>query len=100
MTGKPSKTWVLTLNNYTDEDEASIRRWDSDEYVTRLVISKEVGENGTPHYQGAVTFKVAKRLSALKKLHSRIHWEEAKASDAGLYCVKDGSIVLINADVS
>lgn len=98
MAGKPCKTWALTLNNYTDEDEACLRRWDSDEFVTRMIITKEVGESGTPHYQGAITFKVAKRMSALKKLHSRIHWEEAKCSDAGLYCLKSDSVVLINAD--
>lgn len=95
---KPSKSWVFTLNNYTPEDEVLMNNWNTSEFVSRMTVTKEVGENGTPHFQGAVTFKVAKRMTALKKLHSRIHWEVAKASDAGLYCLKDGSIVVVNSD--
>lgn len=95
---KPSKTWAFTLNNYTDADEAQMVTWSSDTFVSKMVVTKEVGESGTPHLQGAVTFKIAKRLTALKKLHSRIHWELAVCSDAGLYCLKDGSVVLVNVD--
>lgn len=95
---KLSKTWTLTLNNYTDEDEATLRRWDNEEFVSRFIVTKEIGDSGTPHYQGAVTFKVGKRMSALKKLHPRVHWEIAKCSDAGLYCLKHGSESFINSD--
>lgn len=88
-----AKTWVFTINNYTDEDVALMHTWSTE--VARIAASKEVGEEGTPHIQGAVTFKTAKRLSAVKKLHSRAHWERAKAKDAFLYCVKEGSEVIV-----
>lgn len=71
--GSPSKTWIFTINNYTDDEVAFFR--DRIDGVTRLVVSKEIGEAGTPHLQGYVTFKKAKRLSALKKIVPRAHWE-------------------------
>lgn len=98
MTDKPHKTWAFTLNNYTDDDKTTMVNWSAPTFVSKMVVTLEVGEGGTPHFQGAVTFRVAKRLTALKKLHSRIHWEVAACSDAGLYCLKDGSIVLVNVD--
>jgi len=98
MSAKPSKTWVFTINNWTEDDITLMGNWNSPEFVNRLTVTKEVGESGTPHLQGAVTFIVAKRMSALKKLHSKAHWEVAVASDAALYCLKDGSDVVVNAD--
>lgn len=98
MTGKPSKTWVFTINNYTDNDLVLLNNWNHDEFVSRLTATKEVGEQGTPHIQGAVTFKVAKRLSSLKKLHKEAHWEIRKCTDAALYCIKSDSDIVVNAD--
>ncbi len=43
--------------------------------VRYLTYQKEVGENGTPHFQGYVEFEQAKRLSAVKKISPRAHWE-------------------------
>jgi len=64
--------------------------------VNKMIVSKEVGESGTPHLQGAITFKRVYRLAALKKLCPRAHWEPAKAKDCFNYCLKDGSEVVIN----
>lgn len=89
MENKPVKTWVFTLNNWTPTELDNILHWD----VTRLVVGEEVGDEGTPHLQGAVTFKRAYRLAALKKLQSRAHWEIALAADAFNYCGKDGNMV-------
>lgn len=93
---KPSKTWDLTLNNYTDADVALLTSWSED--VNRMVVSKEVGEHGTPHLQGRITFKRAYRITALKKLHPRAHWEVTLAAQDFLYVQKEGSEVVVNVD--
>lgn len=91
-----SKTWVFTINNYTDEDVA----WCTNiaEQANMCVATREVGESDTPHIQGAVTFKRAYRLTQLKKLHDRAHWEPAKTSDPGIYCLKADSDVIVNVN--
>jgi len=50
-----SKSWVLTLNNYSDEEYGSLKTgfrkpWD-------YILGKEIGESGTPHIQGYVKFQ-------------------------------------------
>jgi len=82
-----SKRWVFTLNNYTSDHEDYLRSLD----CVYLVFGKEVGESGTPHLQGFVTFKTMHRLSAMKKLLPTAHWEIAKAESdkAANYCKKD-----------
>lgn len=47
---------VFTLNNYTD-DEVNAIKDSSDIHYKWIIFGKEVGENGTPHLQGA--FSVA-----------------------------------------
>lgn len=80
------KTWTFTLNNYTNNDIQLIKDWEKN----YLIFGKEVGESGTPHLQGVITFKKANRLSALKKLHNRIHWEPCKERNAAInYCMKE-----------
>lgn len=91
---KVSKTWDFTLNNFTDEDIDMLKRWTDD--VGRMVVSKEVGEEGTPHLQGRVTFRRAYRLSGLKKLHGKMHWEPTKCKQDFLYVMKEGGEVIID----
>lgn len=85
-----ARTWIYTLNNYTEEDITFLKELT----VSMHVCGKEVGENGTPHLQGAITFKRSYRLAGLKKLNNRIHWEIAKAKDPENYCLKEGNIVI------
>ncbi len=89
---KPCKTWVYTLNHPTKKEIETLKE---------LTVSKhrsclEVGEEGTPHLQGAITFKRAYRLTQLKKLFPRIHWEGAKVIDAENYCIKGDILININ----
>lgn len=84
-----AKTWMFTLNNWTQAELDNILRWD----VTRLRVAEETGEEGTKHLQGCVTFKRSYRLAACKKLQSRAHWEVAKAIDCFNYEAKDGNVV-------
>ncbi|UYD39139.1 MAG: replication associated protein [Wigfec virus K19_691] len=84
----PNKSWTFTLNNYTDTE---INILDNIE-VNYIIYGKEVGENNTPHLQGFITFKKANRLSALKKILPRAHWEKAISSEAAInYCMKEGN---------
>ena len=82
------KRWVFTLNNYSPEEVERVRSFSS-RYV---VFGREVGASGTPHLQGFVIFKNAQRITALKKLLPRAHWEPAKGTSeqASTYCKKDG----------
>lgn len=92
MTGN-SKSWIYTLNNYTDEDIEQIKAWDN---VTMHRCCKEIGSEGTKHLQGAITFIRTYTIKALKKLNPKIHWEKAKTKDADIYCTKGEIIININ----
>lgn len=92
-----SKTWDFTLNNYTQADIDMFRSWTNE--VTRMVVSEEVGEKcGTQHLQGRITFRRSYRLAALKKLHTRAHWEQTKAAQDFIYPMKEGSHLIIDVD--
>lgn len=85
------KHWCFTLNHPL-ENEVIPR-----DLITYLVIGNEVGEEKTPHQQGFVSFKVNKRLAAVKKILPRAHWEiKSKRStfvQATDYCKKDGDFI-------
>lgn len=84
-----SRRWCFTVNNYDETDLSNILKWD----VKYIVVGSETGkENETPHLQGFVIFKKMYRLSAVKKLQERAHWEVAKGTSkqASDYCKKEG----------
>lgn len=82
-----SRRWTWTLNNYTEEEMAALATMD----CTYTIYQKETcPSTGTPHLQGYTIFKVNKRLSAVKKINARIHWEVSKYDSAHniAYCSK------------
>lgn len=84
------KSWCYTINNYTDQDINQLKAF----VTNRHRCAKEVGESGTPHLQGTITFPKSMRLTAIKKLLPRAHLEPCKQIDASLnYCTK-GEIVI------
>ena len=85
-----SKSWEIRISNYTEEDI----KWALEVEVSSCCISKEVGDEGTPHLQGRISFKRAYRLTALKKLHPKAHWEITKATSDNNYFKKMGSELL------
>ena len=91
-TSEQGKTWMCTINNYTDKDIM----WLNNLEVNRMVASKEIGEQGTPHIQAKMTFKQKYRLTALKKLNPRVHWDLSYAKDEWNYCKKIDSEIIID----
>lgn len=86
---KMARNWVFTLNNpdaLLDLDDI-IKDWD----VTYIIYSEEVGEIGTPHFQGYIQNKRSRALSWMKKIIPGAHFEAQLASsneDARGYCYK------------
>lgn len=89
-----SKYWCFTLNNYTDEQQESLRRKASDDNCTYLIFGRERGEQGTPHLQGYLELNTRKRLTTVKRwLGIRsIHLEKRRGTsqEASDYCEKEG----------
>nr|QIR82166.1 replication associated protein [unidentified] len=88
-----AKRWCFTINNPVDSDKF----WedaDAREQLKYLVVQYEVGDNGTPHYQGFLILKRRVRLTTLKREFSeRAHWEKTRGTDqqASDYCKKDAT---------
>lgn len=83
-----NRAWVFTCNNYSNEDIEKIRNLGAQYYV----FGKEVGDSGTPHLQGYVYFKSARRFTAMKKKLPNFHLEPRYGThlEARKYCIKDG----------
>ncbi len=81
-TKTPSKApvlhWFLTWNNYTTEDVERLIMF-CNEFCSKYDFGEEIGESGTPHLQGQITLKRKRRLTFMKKLDCRIHWEKTKS---------------------
>lgn len=72
-----ARRWVLTLNNYTDEEYVSCLKFLEDyEYI----VGKEVGKEGTPHLQMYFEGKNQIDFSYVKKNFPRAHIEKASGS--------------------
>lgn len=71
-----SRSWCLTVNNYTDDDIETLKGLES-QY---LIIGDELGENNTPHLQVYVYFKNAISFNSIKKKIGKAHIEAAMGS--------------------
>jgi len=65
--------WGYTLNNPTEEERLKLIQ-DSKELCKKWRFQLEVGECGTPHYQGYMGLKKKLTFAAIKKLCPRAHW--------------------------
>lgn len=85
-----SRTWAFTLNHYTEDELERIEEFFEAGSIKYLVYGKEVGEAGTPHLQGTINFHSPTRLSLLKRVLGRAHWEQCRNPIASYaYCKKD-----------
>lgn len=88
---RAGKSFCYTLNNPTEDDIEKMKAMDCSYHV----FGEEVGDNGTPHLQGCITFRKTKRFSALKKVCPRAHWENCIELEAArLYCLKGGKFFI------
>ena len=85
-----AKNWCFTLNNYTQADVDRLANLGAS--AAYVVFGREIGESGTPHLQGFISFDDRKRLSQVKALiGGNPHLEVARNIPAAIqYCKKDG----------
>lgn len=87
---RPHKAWVFTRNNFTEKDKDLLKGLEKN----YLVFGEEIGESGTPHLQGYITFKNGYRFTALSKILHGFHIEPRKATEqlAANYCMKGANV--------
>lgn len=86
-----SRNYCFTLNNYDDSEVETLRSLGTT--VRYLVFGREVGESGTKHLQGFVSFKNPLSFAGAKaRISSRAHVEVSMGTgpQAADYCKKDG----------
>jgi len=86
-----SKTWALTINNWTVDEYEAVRNFGTDK-CSRLACGREIGKEGTPHLQIFFTTKKATTLGKLKEVFPRAHIERGVChkGDKGFdYCFKE-----------
>ncbi len=82
-----ARSYVFTLNNYTEEEEKNVQSVDCE----FLVYGRETGESGTPHLQGFIKFRNPRQFNAVRKLLPRAHVEICRdVASAISYCRKYG----------
>jgi len=65
--------WGMVINNY-DETDLALLELAYPDHIRKLVYTKEVGKEGTPHIQAFIKMKRDCRLSHMKKLFPRGHF--------------------------
>ena len=88
-----AKKWCYTLNNPTDvELRTAEDLYLSSHGLVYHVYGKETGDSGTFHLQGFCLFQERKRLSTVRGIFQRAHWEAARGTphQAADYCKKEG----------
>lgn len=86
-----AKNWCFTLNNYNESDCERLLLLSTN--VKYIIFGKEVGDNGTPHLQGFISFEKRVAFSIVKAhVSDRAHIEVARnSSQSIMYCKKDGN---------
>lgn len=82
-----SRGWFFTFNN--PECETHLIETFEISGCKSYIFQLEMGEEGTPHFQGLVYYDNARSFNSMKELDVRIHWEKLKDLRKGIiYCSK------------
>lgn len=88
-----SRSWIMTINNPTEEDKASLIGLDP-EY---MIVGREHFNDPdlTPHFQCYIRWKNAKTFPRMKKLFPRAHLKVARGTDQDnkKYCSKEEVLI-------
>nr|WAE42557.1 MAG: replication associated protein [Cressdnaviricota sp.] len=89
---KRSRGFCFTLNNYTLQDEMSVRGLIEDERVRYVCFGRETGESGTAHLQGYLYLRNPQLFEWVRSRIARAHIEIQRGTceQAIEYCEKDG----------
>ena len=87
------RAWLLTWNNHTEEDWAWLKEYCEDRMEKKTMLDyrfqEEIGKKcGTPHIQGALYYKSARTLEAVRKDLPKCHVEGAIWNKIKNYCRK------------
>lgn len=86
------RSWILTINNPTDEDWQQLDELNLDEKVKDLIAQDEIGKEGTEHIQMFINWNNARTFNSMKKLFPKAHIEFVKDFiKAAEYCMKEES---------
>jgi len=85
--------WAFTLNNYTKDDLDKLQQLPKGGIY--LVYGKEVGDAGTRHLQGFISYSSQRLFNSVSKFFAgRAHVEVARSPRAAAeYCKKDGDYI-------
>lgn len=99
--GQRARKWCFTFNNYSEAEYNDLKE-SLTQQTQYFIIGKETGKEGTPHLQGYIEFKHPRRLSTLKELNKKIHWEITKGSKEKniIYCSKDNNYYIFDAKLN
>jgi hypothetical protein len=91
--------FVFTLNNYTEQEYTDIISTD----VRWIVVGREIGDEGTPHLQGACVIGKQTAFSTIKKWSGfgRAHIEpmRGKPIDSLNYCTKQDKDAFVKGEM-
>lgn len=94
------RDWCFTLNNPTEEEIRTLREKLGDPEVCRYAcFQRETGASGTHHLQGYLELRRNGRLTAVRRVHPRAHYEPRRGSrdQARDYCRKTDETVIANS---
>ena len=85
-----ARRYCCTLNNYTEIQYHTLIHY-LQPLCKYLIIGREVGESGTPHFQIYFNLMNKKRPNSIKDICNRLHIEIARGSEKQnkMYCKKD-----------
>lgn len=89
-----SRDFCFTINNPTEDDYDFVYSLGYTDNVRYVCIGFEIGECGTPHFQGYILFHNARHFSSILNWNDRWHLEIRRKNSTSVqameYCKKDG----------